>query len=161
MANAELDAIDMKILTHMQRDASLTTAELAERVGISQSPCWRRVQRLHDEGYIKSQVVLVDRQKLGFDMHIFAQVKIARLSEEERETFFRGIQNIPEVLECYTVFGEMDALLKIVAPDVKWYQEFIFNTLMKLPGVEDIRSIVTLSEAKSTTAIPLTPRKFQ
>ncbi|MEE3624321.1 Lrp/AsnC family transcriptional regulator [Nitrospirillum sp. BR 11752] len=161
MATAELDAIDMKILTHMQRDASLTTAELAERVGISQSPCWRRVQRLHDEGYITAQVMLVDRQKLGFDMTIFAQVKIARLSEAERETFFRGIQNIPEVLECYTVFGEMDALLKIVAPDVRWYQEFIFNTLMKLPGVEDIRSIVTLSEAKNTTAIPLTPRTFQ
>ncbi|MDZ5650174.1 Lrp/AsnC family transcriptional regulator [Nitrospirillum sp. BR 11828] len=161
MATADLDAIDMKILTHMQRDASLTTAELAERVGISQSPCWRRVQRLHDEGYITSQVVLVDRQKLGFDMTIFAQVKIARLSEAERETFFRGIQNIPEVMECYTVFGEMDALLKIVAPDVRWYQEFIFNTLMKLPGVEDIRSIVTLSEAKNTTAIPLTPRTFQ
>ncbi|MDE1150646.1 MAG: Lrp/AsnC family transcriptional regulator [Azospirillaceae bacterium] len=157
----ELDAIDMKILTLMQKDASLTTAELAEKVGISQSPCWRRIQRLHDEGYIKGQVVIVDREKLGFPMQIFAQVKIARLSDEERETFFRGIQNIPEILECYTVFGEMDALLKIVAPDVKWYQEFIFNSLMKLPGVQDIRSIVTLSEAKNTTAVPLKPRKFQ
>lgn len=157
----ELDAIDMKILTLLQRDASMTTAELAEKVGISQSPCWRRIQRLHDEGYIKGQVVLVDREKLGFDMQIFAQVKIGRLSDEDRETFFRGVQNIPEILECYTVFGEMDTLLKIVAPNVKWYQEFIFNSLMKLPGVEDVRSIVTLSEAKNTTAIPLKPRKFQ
>ena len=157
----ELDAIDMKILTLLQRDASMTTAELAEKVGISQSPCWRRIQRLHDDGYIKGQVVLVDREKLGFDMQIFAQVKIGRLSDEDRETFFRGVQNIPEILECYTVFGEMDTLLKIVAPNVKWYQEFIFNSLMKLPGVEDVRSIVTLSEAKNTTAIPLKPRKFQ
>jgi len=157
----ELDAIDMKILTLLQRDASMTTAELAEKVGISQSPCWRRIQRLHDDGYIKGQVVLVDREKLGFDMQIFAQVKIGRLSDEDRETFFRGVQNIPEILECYTVFGEMDTLLKIVAPNVKWYQEFVFNSLMKLPGVEDVRSIVTLSEAKNTTAIPLKPRKFQ
>jgi Lrp/AsnC family transcriptional regulator len=157
----ELDAIDMKILTLLQRDASMTTAELAEKVGISQSPCWRRIQRLNDEGYIKGQVVLVDREKLGFDMQIFAQVKIGRLSDEDRETFFRGIQNIPEILECYTVFGEMDTLLKIIAPNVKWYQEFIFSSLMKLPGVEDVRSIVTLSEAKNTTAIPLKPRKFQ
>ncbi|MDE1150647.1 MAG: Lrp/AsnC family transcriptional regulator [Azospirillaceae bacterium] len=161
MPTTELDAIDMKILTFMQKDASLTTAELAEKVGISQSPCWRRIQRLQGEGYIKGQVVIVDREKLGFPMQIFAQVKMARLTDEERETFHRGIQNIPEILECYAVFGEMDALLKVVAPDVKWYQEFIFNSLMKLPGVLDVRSIITLSEAKSTTAIPLKPRKFQ
>ncbi|TWB13859.1 AsnC family transcriptional regulator [Nitrospirillum amazonense] len=161
MPAAELDAIDMKILTLMQKDASLTTAELAEKVGISQSPCWRRIQRLQGEGYIKGQVVIVDREKLGFHMQIFAQVKMARLSEEERQTFFRGVENIPEILECYTVFGEMDILMKVVAPDVKWYQQFIFSSLMKLPGVQDIRSIVTLSEAKHTTAVPLKPRQFQ
>jgi Lrp/AsnC family transcriptional regulator len=157
---AELDPIDIKILALLQQDASLSTSELAERVGLSQSPCWRRIQRMRDEGFIKANVVLLDPEKLGYQMKIFAQVKIGRLSDEQREDFFRKIQNIPEILECYTVFGEMDTLLKVLAPDVKWYQEFIFSTLMKLPGVEDIRSIVTLSEAKNTTALPLIARKF-
>ena len=158
---AELDAIDTKILELMQRDASLSTAELAERVGLSQSPCWRRIQRLREEGYIKAQVVIVDRQKLGFKMQIFAQVKMTTLSDEDRAKFHKAINDIPEILECYTVFGEMDAMLKILAPDVIWYQDFIFSTLLKLPGVIDVRSIVTLTESKSTTAIPMRARKFR
>jgi Lrp/AsnC family transcriptional regulator len=158
---SELDTIDLKILNLMQQDASLSTAELAERVGLSQSPCWRRIQRMREEGYIKSQVVIVDRLKLGYHMQMFAQVKMTRLSESERADFVRQIQTIPEILECYTVFGEMDVMLKIIAPDVMWYQEFIFSTLLKLPGVVDVRSIVTLVEMKATTAVPLKPRKFR
>ena len=158
---SELDTIDLKILSLMQQDASLSTAELAERVGLSQSPCWRRIQRMREEGYIKSQVVIVDRLKLGYHMQMFAQVKMTRLSESERADFVRQIQNIPEILECYTVFGEMDVMLKIIAPDVMWYQEFIFSTLLKLPGVVDVRSIVTLVEMKSTTSVPLKPRKLR
>ena len=158
---AELDAIDMKILELMQRDASLSTAELAERVGLSQSPCWRRIQRMREEGYIKAQVVIVDREKLGFKMQIFAQVKMTTLSDEDRAKFHKAINDIPEILECYTVFGEMDAMLKLLAPDVIWYQDFIFSTLLKLPGVVDVRSIVTLTESKSTTAIPMRARKFR
>jgi len=157
----DLDSIDVKILALLQQDASLSTAEVAERVGVSQSPCWRRIQRLRDEGYIKATVAIVDRQKLGFQIQIFAQVKMLRLTEEARAEFFRQIENVPEIVECYTVFGEMDVMMKVIAPDVLWYQEFIFSVLMKLPGVQDVRSIVTLLEAKSTTAIPLKPRKLR
>jgi Lrp/AsnC family transcriptional regulator len=156
-----LDAIDIKILDLMQRDASLSTAELAERVGLSQSPCWRRIQRLREEGYIKAVVAIVDHQKLGFKMQIFAQVKMTTLTEDERANFYKAINNIPEILECWTVFGEMDAMLKILAPDVSWYQDFIFSVLLKLPGVVDVRSIVTLSATKSTTAVPLKARTFR
>jgi Lrp/AsnC family transcriptional regulator len=157
----DLDAIDTKILTLMQQDASLSTAELADRVGLSQSPCWRRIQRLKEEGYIKAQVAVLDREKLGFSMKIFAQVKMARLTDDERAEFVRVIQSIPEIVECYTVFGELDTLLTILAPDVRWYQDFIFSILLKVPGVQDVRSIVTMSEAKSTTAIPLKARQFR
>lgn len=157
----DLDSIDVKILALLQQDASLSTAEVAERVGVSQSPCWRRIQRLRDEGFIKATVAIVDRQKLGFQIQIFAQVKMLRLTEEARAEFFRQIENVPEIVECYTVFGEMDVMMKVIAPDVLWYQEFIFSVLMKLPGVQDVRSIVTLLEAKSTTAIPLKPRKLR
>jgi Lrp/AsnC family transcriptional regulator len=157
----ELDTIDLRILTLLQQDASLSTADLAERVGVSQSPCWRRIQRLREEGYIKATVAIVDRQKLGFMMHIFAQLKMSRLTDEARAELVRQINAIPEILECYTVFGEMDVLMKVLAPDVVWYQEFIFSVIMKLPGVENVRSIVTLLETKTTTAIPLKPRKFR
>jgi Lrp/AsnC family transcriptional regulator len=156
-----LDAIDLKILTLLQQDASLSTAELAERVGVSQSPCWRRIQRLREEGYIKQTVAIVDRLKVGLHMQIFAQVKVSRLSDEQRADLVRAINNVPEIVECYTVFGEMDVMMKVLAPDVTWYQEFIFSTIMKLPGVQDIRSIVTLAETKSTTAIPLKVRKLR
>jgi Lrp/AsnC family transcriptional regulator len=156
-----LDAIDVKILELMQQDASLSTAELAEKVGLSQSPCWRRIQRLREEGYIKAIVAVVDHQKLGFKLQIFAQVKMTGQTEEERNGFYEAIRSVPEILECWTVFGEMDAMLKILAPDVQWYQDFIFQVLLKLPGVVDIRSIVTLSESKSTTAVPLRTREFR
>jgi len=158
---SDLDTIDLKILNLMQQDASLSTAELAERVGLSQSPCWRRIQRMREEGYIKAQVVIVDRTKVGYHMQMFAQMKMSRLSDNERADFARAIQDIPEILECYTVFGEMDLMLKIIAPDVSWYQEFIFSTLLKLPGVQDVRSIVTLVENKGTTQIPLKPRQLR
>ncbi len=159
--SATLDAIDTKILTLMQQDASLSTAELAERVGLSQSPCWRRIQRLKEDGYIKAQVAVLDREKLGFSMKIFAQVKMARLTDDERAEFVRVIQGIPEIVECYTVFGELDTLLTILAPDVRWFQDFIFSILLKVPGVQDVRSIVTISEVKCTTAIPLKARQFR
>jgi Lrp/AsnC family transcriptional regulator len=158
---SELDTIDLKILTLLQQDSSLSTGDVAERVGVSQSPCWRRIQRLRDEGYIKSTVVIVDRVKLGYMMQIFAQVKMTRLTDEARADLVKQINNIPEILECYTVFGEMDVMMKVIAPDVLWYQEFVFSVLMKLPGVQDVRSIVTLLETKNTTAIPLEARKFR
>jgi Lrp/AsnC family transcriptional regulator len=156
-----LDSIDIKILDHLQKDASLSTAELADRVGLSQSPCWRRIQRMRDEGYIQSQVAILDRQKLGFHMQIFALVKMTTLTEEKRAEFIKAIKNTPEILECYTVFGEMDVMLKVLAPDVNWYQEFIFATILKLPGVVDVRSTVTLQQTKFTTAIPLQLRKLK
>ena len=156
---SDLDAIDLKILTLLQHDASLSTAELAERAGISQSPCWRRIQRLRENGYIKATVAIVDRQKLGFMMQIFAQVKMARLTDEARADLVRQVNSVPEILECYTVFGEMDVMMKVLAPDVVWYQEFVFSVIMKLPGVQEVRSIVTLLETKSTTQIPLKDRK--
>jgi Lrp/AsnC family transcriptional regulator len=154
----DLDAVDLRMLTLLQRDASLSTAELAERVGISQSPCWRRLQRLRETGYIKSTVALVDRRKVGFGVQIFAQAKMSRLTDEARADLLRRIDAIPEILECYTVLGEIDLMVKVVVPDMLCYQEFLISVLLKLPGVQEVRSIVTLAEAKHTTAIPLKPR---
>jgi len=133
----------------------MSTTDLAVRVGLSQSPCWRRLQRLKDEGYIKRQVAILDRSKLGSSLYIFAYLKMATLTEKERAEFVRNIQLIPEIVECHTVFGEMDIVLKVIARSLEWYQKFIFDTILKLPGVQDIQSTVTLVELKSTTEIPL------
>jgi Lrp/AsnC family transcriptional regulator len=154
----ELDVYDLKILDQLQKDASQSTAELAEKVGLSQSPCWRRVQRLKDAGYIRSQVALLDRVKLGYELVIFSTLKIATLGEEKRAEFLRKLELVPEITEAHTIFGEMDVLIKVIAPSMAWYQNFVFNTLMKLPGVSDIRSTVTLAELKSTTLLPVRAR---
>ncbi|MBZ6377583.1 AsnC family transcriptional regulator [Pacificimonas flava] len=151
----ELDRLDLKILDRLQIDASESSSEIAERVGLSQSPCWRRIQRLKDEGYVKEQVSVLDREKFGESMYIFAQLKMTRLSDEDRERFIRSIENIPEITEAYTLFGEMDVMLKVLAPNIAWYQNFTFRTLLRLPGVEDIRSTATLSEMKCTHRLPL------
>jgi len=155
MASEELSSYDVKILEQLQRNAEQSTAELAEKVGLSQSPCWRRLQRLKEDGYIKSQVALLDRHKLGYELVIFSTFKMQTLTEEKRNEFMRKIELTPEIIECHTVFGEMDILVKVIAPSMSWYQSFIFNTLMKLPGVADIRSTVTLAEIKNTTQVPV------
>jgi Lrp/AsnC family transcriptional regulator, cysteine-sensing transcriptional activator len=151
----ELSAVDIRILEHIQRNASLSTSELADKVGLSQSPCWRRLQRLKDEGYIRGEVALVDRTKLGPSLLIFATLKMSTLSEDKRAEFIRRVDSIAEILECHTLFGEMDILLKVLAPSLEWYQKFIFSVLHKLPGVVDIQSSATLSELKYTTALPI------
>ena len=106
-----LDAIDVRILQQLQIDCSISTSELAERVGLSQSPCWRRIQRLREEGYIKAQVAILDPERMGFQMHIFAQLKMNNLADNEREKFIREIAAIPEIVECYSVLGERDAMI--------------------------------------------------
>lgn len=151
----ELSAIDRNILELVQRNADMSTGEIAEAVGLSQSPCWRRLQRLKDEGYIKRQVALVDRQKLGESFYIYASLKMVTLTPQERADFVRKIEAIPEILECYTLFGEMDVMVKVYALSMNWFQNFVFNVLMKLPGVQDIQSTVTISELKYTTAVPV------
>lgn len=150
-----LDAIDIRILEQLQVDAAISTTELAEKVGLSQSPCWRRIQRLREEGYIRRQVVLIDPEKVGIQLQVFAQLKIANLDDKARQAFVRAVQAVPEIVECYSILGERDCMIKVLAPNMKWYQEFVFKTVLKLPGVQDISSIMTLSEMKHTTAIPV------
>ena len=155
-----LASIDLKILEQLQKDASLSTTELAERVGLSQSPCWRRLQRLREDGYIVGQVAVLDRTKFGESLYIFATLKMVTLSDEQRADFNRKIEMTPEIMECHTIFGERDILLKIIAESLDWYQKFIFRVILKLPGVQDVQSTVTLAELKQTTAIPVRRSRY-
>lgn len=151
----QLSTIDVRILEQVQRDSTLSTSELAEKVGLSQSPCWRRLQKLKEDGYIRGEVALVDRSKLGPSLVIFATLKTSAITGDMRAEFLRKIETIPEVLECYSVFGERDLLMKVMAQSMEWYHNFVFNIIMKLPGVVDIQSTVTMAEMKYTTALPV------
>ncbi|WP_333571657.1 Lrp/AsnC family transcriptional regulator [Sphingomonas sp.] len=151
----DLDPYERKILHELQRDASLTTAELAERIGLSPSPCWRRVDRLEREGVIRKRVALIDRRKVGLNAHVFAQVKLNAHGRANLDEFSAAIRGFPEVLDAYVLMGTMDFMLRIVAEDIDAYERFFFDKLSKLPGVQEINSIVALSEIKSTTELPI------
>ncbi len=151
----ELDATDLRLLAALQTDSSLSAAELAEKVGLSQSPCWRRIQRLKDEGYIKREVAILERKKLGLNAHIFARVKLSAHGRTHLAEFSKAVQTFPEVLECYVLMGEVDFLLRIVTQDVEAYERFFFERLSRLPGIQEINSTVALSEIKASTALPL------
>jgi Lrp/AsnC family transcriptional regulator len=153
--SAELDQYEKRILKYLQRDAAQSNAELAAKVGLSPSPCWRRIDRLEKEGIIRGRVALVDRQKIGLNAHIFAQVKLNAHGRANLDEFAQAIQGFDEVLECYVLMGSVDFMLRIVAPDIEAYERFFFDRLSQLPGVHEVNSTVALSEIKSVTALPI------
>jgi len=151
----DLDPYEIKILRELQRDASLTTAQLAERVGLSASPCWRRIDRLEREGVITRRVALVDREKVGLNAHVFVQVKLNAHGRANLDEFSRQIHDFPEVLDCYVMMGSIDFMIRVVAKDIKAYERFFFERLSQLPGVQEVNSTVALSQIKATTELPL------
>ena len=152
---SDLDPFEIRILRELQRDANQTTAEIAERVGLSVSPCWRRIDRLEREGFIRKRVAIVDRRKVGLNAHVFAQVKLNAHGRANLDEFSAAIQNFPEVLDAYVLMGTTDFMLRIVARDIDAYERFFFDQLSKLPCVQEINSTVALSEIKATTQLPL------
>lgn len=151
----DLDRTDRRILTALSEDGGLSAAEVAERVGLSQSPCWRRINRLEKEGVIRQRATVVDRKKVGLDTMIFAHVKLSAHGKSRLNDFASMVRSFPEVLECYVTLGDMDFLLKIVTHDIEAYEKLFFNHLSQLPGVQEIRSSIALSEIKYTLALPI------
>jgi Lrp/AsnC family transcriptional regulator len=150
-----LDRYEKRILALLQQDASLSTAAIAEKVGLSSSPCWRRIDRLEREGFIKRKVALVDRRKIGLNAQIFAQIKLNAHGRANLDEFAEAIRAFPEVLECYVLMGSVDFLIRIVATDIEAYERFFFDRLSQLPGVQEVNSTVALSEIKATTELPI------
>ncbi|EJL32148.1 Lrp/AsnC family transcriptional regulator [Novosphingobium sp. AP12] len=151
----DLDPFERKILRELQRDANQTTAQIAERVGLSASPCWRRIDRLEREGFIQRRVAIVDRHKVGLNAHVFAQVKLNAHGRANLDEFAAKIREFPEVLDCYVLLGSVDFMIRVVAEDISAYERFFFEKLSQLPGVQEITSTVALSEIKATTALPI------
>ena len=151
----ELDAIDARILTELQSDGGLTNAELAERVGLSPSPCLRRVKLLTDAGVIKKRVALVDGNAIDLKVSVFIHVTLEKQIEENLSEFEAAIEARPEVVECYLMTGESDYLLRVVVPDLEAYERFLMEHLTRIPGVSNIRSSFALNQVKYSTALPL------
>jgi Lrp/AsnC family transcriptional regulator len=151
----ELDPIDRTILTLLQADASLSTAEIASRAGASQSSVWRRIEKLENAGVIKKRVALLDRKKLGLDMMVFAHVKLQAHGQRTLPVFEEAVRRFPEVMECYTLLGETDYLLRVVTRDTASYENFFRKHLSQIASVQFTNSSMTLSEVKTTTELPI------
>jgi len=151
----DLSATDIKILTLLQQDASLTAAEIAEQVNLSVSPCWRRINRLEKEGVIDKEVALLNAEKLGMGLVIFARISLSQNDEASLHTFEERVRQFPEVVECYTVTGAADYFLKIITRDIKRYDQFLRRHLLQIPQVRDVNSNVAVTQVKYTTGLPL------
>jgi Lrp/AsnC family transcriptional regulator len=155
MQKIDIDQTDRRILQLLQTEPGINAAAIGERIGLSQSACWRRIQRMRDEGVIKDQPVILDPEKVGLSTMVFAQVKLTSHGRSNLTDFAEAVRKYPEVLDCYVVLGNIDFLLRIVAEDIKGYERFIYEKLSQLPGVQEVNSSMALSEIKHTTVLPI------
>ena len=144
----KLDKVDLQILRTLQENARLTTKELAAQVSLSSTPVFDRLKRLEREGYIKKYIAVLDADKLNQGFVVFCNVKLRRMNKDIAMEFTRIIQNIPEVTECYNISGSYDYLLKIHAPNMKYYQEFIINVLGTIDSLGSLESMFVMDEVK-------------
>jgi len=150
-----LDNTDRKLLAILQHDATVPVAEIAERVGLSQSTCWRRIGALEEAGVVRGRAALLDREKLGLEVIVFANVKLSAHGRRSLSEFEEAIAVFPDVTECYTMSGEIDFLLRIVARDIAAYERFLRAELLQMPSVQEVHSHIALSQVKYTTELPL------
>ena len=155
MSDIQLDAVDLQILRALQENARLTTKELAARVNLSTTPVFQRMKRLERSGFIKQYVAVLDAEKLGRGFTVFCSVKLKQMNRDVARDFISVIRDIPQVAECYNISGEYDYLLKIYAPDMKYYNEFIINVLGNISSIGSILSSFVMDEIKNTHALYL------
>ena len=151
----KLDRTDRRILQQMQRKADISMQDLGERVGISHTPCWRRLRRLEEQGFIRGRVALLDAEHLDLTVNVFVNVSLKRHQDNALTRFEESVQDIPEIVECYTVSGETDFLLRVVVADVRAYEHLLKETLVHLPEVSNLTSTFALRQVKYTTALPI------
>ncbi len=155
MQTVKLDPTDRRILGWLQKEPGINAAELGEKIGLSQSAVWRRIQSLRDEGVIRDQPVKLDREKVGLNTMVFAHVKLTSHGRSNLAEFSEAVSQYPEVLDCYVLLGNVDYLLRIVTEDIKAYERFFFEKLSQLPGIQEVNSSIVLSDIKHTTVLPI------
>ncbi|MFC6669158.1 Lrp/AsnC family transcriptional regulator [Marinobacterium aestuariivivens] len=156
MSSHKLDRTDRRILELLQQDASLSVAEIAERVGLSSTPCSRRIKRLEEDGYVARQVVILNPARIGLPMTVLVHISLEAQTQERLGSFEKAISELPEVMECYLITGSTaDYVLKIVVPDLDHYQQLLLNQLTGIAGVRSIISNFVLRQPIDRTAYPL------
>lgn len=151
----QLDAFDRKILSEVQADATLSMTALGERVGLSQSQAWRRLERLEREGVILRRVAVLDREKLGFGVQIFLQVKLNRHGERAAEKFAAAVAQYPEVIEAHVMLGNVDFLLRVMTTDLNAYGRFLSERLSGLPMVQEVHTMISLAPEVGNRGLPI------
>jgi len=155
MPKLDLDTIDCRIVTELQADARLSNVELAERVGLSPSPCLRRVKRLERDGYIIGYRAALNRERVGLGFSVFVGVKIDSHANERALTFEEAVCALPEVIACHLVSGEADYFLEVVVPDLAHYHRFLIGRLLNMPIVREVRSNIAIQTVKAGAPLPL------
>lgn len=150
-----LDEFDRKILRTLQENADYSMAELGDKVGLSHTPCWRRIKKLEADGIIKQKVTLLDPKQLGLSVTVYAYLIIKSHDENSLEAFEKAVQDVPEIVECYSTSGEKDYVLRIVVDSVEHYEQLLKKTIVHLPNVASVNSTFALKQVKYTTALPL------
>ncbi|MDB6062709.1 MAG: AsnC family transcriptional regulator [Verrucomicrobiaceae bacterium] len=155
MATIDINEKDIAILRLLQQDASLTSTAIAERLNISQSPCWRRINHIEQQGLIQRRVAVLDRIKLGIDLVAFATLNLTDFAADKIKQFEREIFAFPEIVECYAMTGAWNYMLKIITRDVQQHERFVREHLLTMPLIRDIHSHIAVTEIKNTTELPL------
>jgi Lrp/AsnC family leucine-responsive transcriptional regulator len=155
LSNVKLDAYDRRILNALQRDGRLTNVQLADEIGLSASPCLRRVRHLEEIGVIGGYQATLNADALGLGLTVFIGVKVDRHHEDEAQKFHQTVSALPEVISAHLVSGESDFLLHVVVPDLRAYDQFLSQTLLKMPSVRDIRSNFAIRTLKAQGPLPL------
>ena len=151
-----LDAIDRRLLAALQDNGRLSATELAEKVGLTTSPCLRRIRNLEEAGVIQGYSTVIDQTKVGLPVSVFVSIKLERQREDTMLRFEEAIRRSPEVVECYLMTGTRDYLLRVVARDLTGYERFLKQTLTRLDGVASIESSFALAQVKHSSALPIT-----
>lgn len=153
----DLDLIDRKIVAELMRDATLPVAQIADRVGLSQTPCWKRIQKLEASGVLTGRVALADPAKLGFGLTVFVGIEAPDHSADWREAFAKAVASLPEVMETYRMAGEMDYLLRVAVPDMSAFDGF-YKRLTDAVAIKNVTSHFAMERMKFTTAYPIDTR---
>ncbi|MGV3573412.1 MAG: Lrp/AsnC family transcriptional regulator [Ramlibacter sp.] len=153
----QLDRHDILLLAELQRDSRQTVQQLATAVGLSSTPCWKRVKEMEGSGIIRGYTAIVDREKVGLALCVLAELNLTRHNEDDVRRFEAAVAGCPQIVGCYATTGQADYVLKVLVPDIKSYEAFLHDTAFQLPGVTHVRSSVVLKEVKAESRLPLEP----
>jgi Lrp/AsnC family transcriptional regulator len=155
MHSIRIDATDRRIIALLQTEPGINASAIGEKIGLSQSAVWRRIASLREQGVVRDQPVKIDREKIGLNTMVFAHVKLTSHGRSNLSAFSEAVRRYPEVLDCYVLLGNVDFLLRVVTEDIKAYEQFFFEKLSQLEGIQEVHSSIVLSETKHTSVLPI------